>query len=180
MEERESIYKAAMKPGAWFGLYLSVSSCLQLLSVRVPLVENISFLMLLIGYVVFTLLHRKLWLSRPEFNKFSTLWLGGIMIVIYATLITGLATALWVTFIEPDYVQKFYSAIMESIAAQPEQFDQLAIANIRNSMEQGRQLKPMDFVISMMWLSACAGVVLSLVSSLSLYSIKRRSKEIAN
>lgn len=173
--EKKSIYKYAAEAGVPAGLYLTLLSACVLLSIEFPALP-ILVLPLAIGFpfLLWKLLKRIV-TEVPAYNKFATVWLGGIYTVIFGTLICMFLSALYITFVEPDFVWKYVSnaiAAVENSTMSGEYAN--ATALMREAMDAHLLPSNFEFLTTMGWLTCFSGSVLSLVLALILNKSGRK------
>ena len=162
--QKKSIYKYASETGLPAGLYLTAMSFCLLLSVKAP-VMPILLLPLMIGFpVILWLLVRKIAREEPSYNKFSSLWLGGIYTVIFGSLISLFISALYVVAFEPNFVNLYISNALAAVESSPMSGEYSAqIELMREAMEAHILPSSLEFLTSMAWLTCFVGSLLSLI-----------------
>lgn len=179
--QKKSIYSYAAAAGLPAGLYLTLMSASLLLSVRIPSI--VMFLIpLAIGFpFMLWFLMRNISKAEPTYNKFSSLWLGGIYTVIFGTLICLLLSGLYVVFIEPGFVHMYVMNAIEAIestSVAPEYEQTLAL--MREAIEARILPTGLEFLLSMAWLTCFSGSVISLfIAMLIPRDGKKMSREIS-
>lgn len=176
--QRKSIYKYAAEAGVPVGIYLSMMSTFMLLSVKMPLLSSFMLPMTIgfpfyLGYIL-----KRIGKSEPSFMKFSSLWLGGIYTVIFGTLICMLFTAVYMIWIQPGFIDAYFSnmiAAIESSSLSEEYGGSLEA--LRNMKENHLLPTVMDFVTTMGWFTCFSGSILSLFLALI---ISRTSSKVQN
>ena len=173
--QKKSIYKYASEAGLISGLYLSLMSACLLLSIRMPALP-IMLVPLCIGFpfVLWTLM-RNIAKDEPSYNKFSSLWLGGIYTVIFGSLICMFLSSIYIVFVEPGFVHQYINYTIESLEASPmaAQYES-TILLMREAMEAHILPSGMEFLTTMAWFTCFTGSVLSLVIALIMSRISRR------
>lgn len=164
--QKKSIYKYASEAGLPVGLYLTLMSACVLLSIKFPVLP-IFILPLSLGFpVILWMQMRRIIKEEPSYNKFSSLWLGGIYSVIFGTLICMFLSALYIVFVEPNFVNLYVSNALETVEASvmaPEY--ESSIAMMRSAMEAHILPTGLQFLTTMGWTTCFVGSILSLVLS---------------
>lgn len=165
--QKKSIYKFASEAGVPVGLYLTLMSACILLSIKIPALPML-LIPLALGFpVVLWSLMRKISKEEPSYNKFSSLWLGGIYTVIFGTLISTFLSGLYVTFFEPDFVNIYINNALEAIEATPmaDQYE-ASIHLMHEAIDAHILPSGLEFLTSMAWFTCFTGSILSLVIAL--------------
>lgn len=165
--QKKSIYKYASEAGIPAGLYLTLMSACLLLSIKFPALP-IFILPLGIGFpFLLWILMKKIGKSEPSYQKFSSLWLGGIYTVIFGTLIAMFFSALYIVVVEPGFVYLYINNALEAVeASQMAGEYEASIKLMREAMEAHLLPSGMEFLTSMAWLTCFSGSILSLLIAL--------------
>lgn len=165
--QKKSIYKFASEAGLPAGLYLTLMSACVLLSLKMPALPML-LLPLGLGFpVMLWMLMKKIGREEPSYNKFSSLWLGGIYTVIFGTLICTFISALYITFFEPDFVNIYIANALEAVetSGMADQYE-TSIILMREAMAAHILPSGLEFLTSMAWLTCFTGSILSLLIAL--------------
>ena len=175
--EKKSIYKYASEAGLPAGLYLTLMSACVLFSINFPPLPMLLF-PLGIGFpFLLWFLIRKISREEASYNKFSSLWLGGIYTVIFGTLICLFLSALYIVFIQPDFVAIYVNNALEAVESSPMAADYAeSIEMMHKAIEAHILPSGMEFLTTMAWFTCFCGSVLSAVIALI---INYRTKNIA-
>ena len=165
--QKKSIYKYASEAGLPAGLYLSLMSFCLLLSIKLPALPMF-LLPLSIGFpFILWMLMRRIVKSEPSYNKFSSMWLGGIYTVIFGSLICLFLSALYVTFIEPNFVWHYVNNAIEAIESSPMSGDyEETLLLMKEAMKAHILPSSFEFLTTMAWFTCFSGSVLSLLLAL--------------
>ncbi|MDE5874578.1 MAG: DUF4199 domain-containing protein, partial [Muribaculaceae bacterium] len=157
------------RAGLPVGIYLTVMSACLLLSLRIPSLPLL-LLPLAIGFPFFIgYLMELIARDQPAYRKVATLWLGGIYMVIFGTLICALLSALYIKFIDPAFVYSYVSnaiVTIEESAMAPQYASTLNI--MHQAIENHMLPNGMEFVSSLAWSTCFIGSILSLLIALIL------------
>ncbi len=165
----KSIYRYAAEGGIPVGLYLTLISACLLLSLRIPLLPLL-ILPLAIGFP-FLVGWKMEQIARacPPYRRVATLWLGGIYMVIFGTLICTLISALYIKFIDPTFVYSYISNAITTIEQSPMAPDYASTTELMRKAIDNRLLpNGMEFVSSLAWFTCFFGSILSLLLALLL------------
>ena len=177
--QKKSIYKYASEAGLPIGLYLTLMSACLLLSIKFPFLP-IFLLPLGIGFPFLLWIQMKrIAKEEPSYNKFSSLWLGGIYTVIFGTLIAFFLSALYIVFVEPGFVYLYINNAIDTIeSTQMAGEYEASIKLMREAMDAHLLPSGLEFLTSMAWFTCFSGSILSLILSLFMSrSVKKVTKQ---
>lgn len=162
--QKKSIYKYASEAGLPAGLYLAVMSACLLLSVKFPGLPLVLFPLALGFPFILWMLMKRISREEPSYNKFSSLWLGGIYTVIFGTLICMFLSAIYIVVFEPGFVHLYVSNAIQAVESTP-MADQYAptIKLMKEAMDAHLLPSGLEFLTTMAWFTCFAGSILSLV-----------------
>lgn len=165
--QKKSIYKYASEAGVTAGLYLSLMSACVLVSIKVPALPLL-LLPLAIGFpFVLWALMRKIVNEEPSYNKFSSLWLGGLYTVIFGSLICLFLSAIYLVTIEPGFVGLYINNALSAVEASPMASEyEASIHLMREAMEAHIIPSGLEFLTTMAWFTCFCGSILSLFLAL--------------
>lgn len=173
--QKKSIYKYASEAGLPAGLYLSVMSACVLLSVKFPALPMF-LLPLCIGFpFLLWVLIRQISRNEPSYNKFSSLWLGGIYTVIFGSLICMFLSALYIVFFEPDFVNLYVNNALVAVESSPFASEYEASINMMHEAIEAHILPSgLEFLTTMAWFTCFCGSILSLLIALIMSKTGRK------
>ena len=173
--QRKSIYKYASEAGVPAGLYMTLMSACLLLSVKLPALPMM-LLPLCLGFpVLLWFLMNRISIKESAYNKFSSLWLGGIYTVIFGSLICMLMSALYIVFVEPNFVNLYIGNALSAVESTPmaPQYES-SIRMMREAMDAHVLPTGLEFVTTMAWFTCFCGSILSLlIAAVMTYAGKR-------
>lgn len=148
---QKGIVQFAMEAGAYMGLYFVVKFIFAVLSLNYPFCNVVSTIMLLFVPLVVFFMMRRFSNQNEEGIYFSQLWMMGILLFFFASLISGLAQYIYYVYINPEYIKSQLSAAVTLLEA------------VKTGLEQGNIPSPMAVVIQQMWVNVFFGSLLSAV-----------------
>ncbi len=165
--ELKSVYKRGAEYGWKFGLYLSALFFAIVYSSQLPFLAYIGmFLLLLIPFVVYGFL-RRCYILEGGTSSFSTLWMLGILIFIYGSLICGIVTYVWLQYVMPNYIYDSAQAFIKLYESMPEMKNSEGLKVMRMAVDQKMLPSAIEFVFNMIWFTTFFGSVLSIFESLA-------------
>ncbi len=160
----KNIMQAAMEAGAFMGVFFIIKFIFTVLSLYSPLSGMLSsFMMLAIPLMLYYLMRR--YYRDGGISSFSQLWLLGILLFFFASLISGLAQYIYYVYINPDYIRMQFEMAGEAMKL-IEEMNSLSASTLepyKQVMAQGDIPAPMSFVMTQMWVNVFFGSVLSMV-----------------
>lgn len=173
--EKKSIYKYASEAGVPAGLYLTLMSACLLLSVKFSLLPLLLFPLGLGFPFLLWMLIRRISREEPSYDKFSSLWLGGIYTVIFGTLISMFLSAIYIVVFEPGFVHLYVSNAIEALESSPLGGEyESSLALMREAIDAHLLPSGLEFLSTMAWLTCFTGSVLSLVIALIMTKFNRK------
>lgn len=175
--QKKSIYKYASEAGLPAGLYLTVMSACLLLSVKFPGLPLVLFPLALGFPFILWMLMKRILREEPSYNKFSSLWLGGIYTVIFGTLICMFLSAIYIVVFEPGFVQLYVNNAIQAVESTPmaDQY-QPTIALMKEAIDAHLLPSGLEFLTTMAWFTCFMGSILSLFIA---FIMSRSSKKIS-
>lgn len=172
---QKSIYKYSSELGLGMGLYLFLMSASLLASVRWSGSILLLLPLVLAWPVVLWALLRRIWRECPVYRTTGAMWLAGIWICIFGSLICASLSAAWILLFEPDFLYLYLNQCLEMAASAnlPTDYSQMT-ADMRAMLESGHIPTPMQWIFSMIWLTAFSGAVMSLIVALCM-TLRRSS-----
>ena len=107
---QKGIVQFAMEAGAYMGLYFVVKFIFAVLSLNYPFCNVVSTIMLLFVPLVVFFMMRRFSNQNEGGSYFSQLWMMGILLFFFASLISGLAQYIYYVYINPEYIKSQLSA----------------------------------------------------------------------
>ncbi|MCH5227559.1 MAG: DUF4199 domain-containing protein [Muribaculaceae bacterium] len=165
--QKKSIYKYASEAGLPAGLYLTLMSACMLLSIKVPALP-VLILPLGIGFpILLWSLMKKISREEPAYNKFSSLWLGGIYTVIFGTMICMFLSALYIVLVEPSFVHLYVNNALIAVESSPLAGEyEASIEMMRKAIDAHVLPSGLEFLTTLAWFTCFCGSILSLFLAL--------------
>lgn len=159
------IYRRGADDGLWFGIYLSVLFVLLAGSIYSMLEAIVSIIMIMaVPVIIWFYLRRGYRLDNCR-SPFSALWLHGICIFFFGSLLMSLTSYLYLRFYNPAYMndlietgKQFYGSIDSPESAQ--------IVNILQNMQDMHMLPTAgESALRIIWTGVFTGSILSMLVS---------------
>lgn len=160
---QKGIVQFAMEAGAYMGLYFVVKFIFAVLSLNYPFCNVVSTIMLLFVPLVVFFMMRRFSNQNEGGSYFSQLWMMGILLFFFVSLISGLAQYIYYVYINPEYIKSQLSAAVTLLESLNMTSDPSLLEAVKTGLEQGNIPSPMAVVIQQMWVNVFFGSLLSAV-----------------
>lgn len=163
-KQNENLFKSTMTSGAFLGVALILFSVVVYVfnMTLKPGVSFISYVIILVGIIYGTKTYRDNFLKG--IMKYSTALATGTLIVIFAGVISGLYSYIFVSYIDPGYFDKI---IEQTIITYQEQG--LTDEQIESAVSMTSAMRtPLFFALGSLLGSAVMGFIFSLITSIFL------------
>ncbi|MBR5843816.1 MAG: DUF4199 domain-containing protein [Bacteroidaceae bacterium] len=161
--ERKSLLMYAMEGGVWLGLYLVARFVCGVAGLYSPVLNTVAML-LFVGTPVM------LYWVMMRFHKqsgymwgFAMLWMMGIMLFFFASLISCVPEYIFYQYIDPDYIATAASQSIKLIEEMGVMQDAASLEEIRKMLSTDAVPTPFQMVMSTMWANIFFGSLLSIV-----------------
>ena len=178
MEDRKSVYSRAAVCGLPLGGGDSLAATMFLYSDKVPVLAYLAMaLMLCLPSMVFR--YEKAALLEEKGNiDMAGLWIMGILMTVYALLITGLVSFVEMQYLRPQYVYEQVQTAIDTLKQMPRgQFSCELLDEMNRAVSEGLLPRPIEVVMNMFCMSAMAGSFVSLVITMIVTRSSGKMKE---
>ena len=160
---RKSLLKYSMESGVWLGLYLIVRFVFTVTSMY-SVMANILALALYVGtpFVVYRIMlqyHR----NNGYISFFSLLWMMGIMLFFFASLISCIPEYIFYEYINPQYVTE----LLDNTFVKLDEMDLLkgntSLESMRKALDEGGAPTSIQMILQSIWSNVFFGSLLSMV-----------------
>lgn len=160
----KSAYRYSSEMGPAMGALLFLMSACLIAGIHIPALSLCILPLGLAVPVLLALLLRHIWIRAPHLRSFGAMWLAGIWIFIFGALICAILSAAWILLLEPGFVETYIRTSIDAI----ENSNMAAaysseLAQMNSMIEAGAVPSPMQFIFTMIWSTAFAGSILSLL-----------------
>lgn len=167
-QPRKPLTLYAMQYGVYMGVYLLIVFLFSAWSRYAAIFNTLTvFSIIAIPAVVYLIMSH---FMRSEYgsSRFVVLWLLGIYLFFFASLISGLGEYLYCTFIVPDFIPSQIEAMLQILdTAEIRSAEMQEIVDIvRTSYEQGYYPTPIEMVYQMIWAKVFLGSIVSIFVAL--------------
>ena len=165
-EQRISIYQRASVWGIPFGLYLS---CIGISGVFVDWFMPLSYIFMIL--VVCTPLvvyyyQRRMFIEEDGFSEYAALWMLGIMLFLFSTVLASFIMFLVIQFGRPDFLYDQALAMIKSSSEIPEMRDSEFVRVLQRMVDNRLLPVPIEMVFNTFWLVTSAGCITSAITAI--------------
>lgn len=172
----KSIYRRGAEDGAIFGVYLSVLFIVTAMSMTgMSMLASLAGLALIVAVpaVIYVFLRRSYFADERR-STFSALWLHGICIFFFGSLLMALTSYVYMRILHPEFIP-------EMLAAARSFYDSLGTDEGREMVKMIDQVvknhlypTPGEASVEIIWTAVATGSILSMLLSLVVRAIYRR------
>ncbi len=169
----KSIYRRGADDGFWFGIYLSVLCVALFKSIDSPVLFLAAMVMVAaVPVIVYFFLRRGYRVDNCK-RQFSAMWLHGICIFFFGSLLMALTAYIYLRFIEPAYINNSINMAKELYLA-VDTAEAREIANLLQKI-QDNNLQPTagGTAMQIIWFGVLTGSLLSMVLSSIIRAVTR-------
>ena len=170
----ESFNRRAANDGLFLGIYLSVIFLVSIFSAKMLVLAHIGLLMLLalpfVGIWAIVRFHRNCQGIAP----LSVLWMYGILLFLYASLICAIVVYVYMQYIDTDLITNQINETIEAAEKAPTAFSTDFIAQLKQLRDSHMLPSPIQIAMAMLWATSFFGSVLSLLTAIALSIFKKR------
>lgn len=173
--EIKSVYKRGAEYGWSFGLYLSAIFMTLVYGSPTSLLSFFGLvLVLLIPFLLFFYL-RHCYVVEGGTSTFSALWMLGILIFIYGSLVCGAVSYVWLQYVKPTFIHDQALLVLDMYKRIPEMSKSDVVRLLQTAIDGKLLPSPIEFVFEMIWLTTFAGSVLSIFEAMAvrMFDIKK-------
>lgn len=173
----KSVYRQGADDGLKFGIFLSVLSILLFISVGKSAIASIPSLILIAAapFVIFRY-QRKYYNERNGLSTFSELWMYGMLMCIFGSLICGVVSFVYLKFLEPTLIYDQAKSVLELYESIPEMKNSDFVEMLRIAINDNKLPSAIDYVMQMIWLTTFLGSITSMFLSLIVRAFPCKNK----
>ncbi len=169
----KSVYRRGADDGFWFGLYLSILFLVSANSIFSAFAGIFSVVMAIaVPFIIFFFLRRS-YRADNFTSTFSALWLHGICIFFFGSLIAALTTYIFLRFVNPTYINTLVDMAIEFYGS-VDTPDAHEVTTVLQKARAAHMLPtPGGTAVQVIWAGVFTGSLLSMVVSAIVKASKR-------
>lgn len=163
---KKSIARYAMEYGVYFGIYLILKFVLMTFGVGSLIASFFSEILLIaLPFVLYYIMlrYKK---QEPENAHFSQLWMFGIFLFFFASLLSGIVEYVYYRYINPTYIEMQMAALLDLIEEITQAQNSEMLQIMRTGLEKGGAPSPIEMVFQTIWTNVFLGSLLSIIVAL--------------
>ena len=168
-----SVYRRGADDGFLMGLYLSVLFIASVCSIYSALAGIASAAMALAVPVMIFLFLRRSYRSDNCRSTFSALWLHGICIFLFGSLLMALTSYLYLRFINPAYITTVLDMAKEIYSSVDTDDARQMVAAIQKAQDSHLVFTPRQIAVEIIWAGVFSGSLLSMVVAAIVRAVTR-------
>lgn len=158
-----SVYARGASDGAWMGLVLCGIFASWALAARMP-AASLAFPVLCLAVPVLAWwLLRRSYRADMGLTTFSALWMHGICIFFFGTLLMGALALVWLRWLEPGLLRSSLESAADIYAQIGTPDAQKLAADVHTILERGMVPRPVDVSLALLWAGVFSGSILSMI-----------------
>ncbi|MBR1474865.1 MAG: DUF4199 domain-containing protein [Muribaculaceae bacterium] len=165
MEEQKSVFKRGAEMGVPMGLYMTTISVCSIFADRFATLSWVVIVLLVAGPWMVWRLQRRYYMEEGMTCEYATLWMLGILMIIYGALITGLVTWAVLQWVRPGYIYEVTQQFVDIYSTMPEMKGNELLTAMQRAIDTGSLPSPIETVTSTFWLVTFSGCVMSAITA---------------
>ena len=163
---KKRIYQRAGEWGVPFGLYLACAAMASIFADWfMPL--QLLFLVLLLGIPAVTYyFQRRKFIEDDGFTEYSGLWMLGIMLFIFGTVLCSFIVFMVLQFGRPNFIYEQTQAAVDLYNAMPQMQDKAILDVLQRAIDERALPTPIEMVMSVFWFVTFGGSLVSALTAL--------------
>lgn len=162
----KSLYKSAADDGLIMGGYLSLIFIVMIISVQSAAISFIGILLIIGLPVLLGFFLRRTYVREKGFTLFTSLWMQGILIFIFGSLICSVVSYIYLQYINPTFIYDQVKSALNLYESINEFKNMEFVKTMKLAIEQKLLPTPIQFVVQMIWVTGFFGSILSLFVAL--------------
>lgn len=175
-----SVYAAGASDGLWMGLVMGACVLCMIGAARIPILSLFGVSLFLCAPFVAWMLVRREWLYGSSPGTFSAVWLHGICMFLFGSLIMALFMYVGLRFVCPGWIESQTLLAARQLSESPDTAEQSRM--LMRVIEEGQMPSPIYTSISSIWLVSFTGSLWSMIFAFILTRTKhfrdKRAKKI--
>lgn len=165
MDERKSVFKRGAEFGVPMGMYMTTISVCSIFADRMPALSWVVLIMLLGGPWMVWRLQRRYFIEEGGTSDYATLWMLGILMIIYGALITGLVTWGVLQWVRPGYIYEMTQNFVDIYGKMPEFKDNELLQVMQRAIDNDALPTPIEMVMNTFWMVTFSGCLMSAITA---------------
>lgn len=171
----KSVYRRGADDGFIFGLYLSLMFVLQAISLEHnSLIASLTALILVLGVpVIIYIFLRRGYIADGRRSQFSAMWLHGICIFFFGSLLMALTAYIYLRVINPAFISHTFEILRAAYTELGTESALIIAKTIEEIQTQHLYPTAVEIAVQIIWLAVFSGSLLSMFEALIIRAIGR-------
>ena len=170
-EPKKSIYKRAAEWGLPFGLYIACMGVASIYADYFAPLSIIFILMIMATPLVVYYFQRRRFIEDDGFTEYAGLWMLGILLFIFGSVIASFIIYLVLQYFRPDFMYEQARMVIEAYSKIPQASDSEMLEILQKMVDRRLLPTPIETVFNAFWFITFGGCLVSAVTAL----VARRS-----
>mgnify|MGYP002621685158 FL=1 len=166
MEPKISIYQRASEWGVPFGLYLACAAVAFIFADWFTPLSLVFFILFFGTPFVVCYFQRRKFIEDNGFTEYAGLWMLGIMLFIFGTILASFIVFIVLNYGRPDFMYDQTRHVIESYSEMPEMRDSEVLSILQRMVDEQRLPSPIEVVFNVFWFVTFGGSVTSAITAL--------------
>ena len=165
-EPKKSIYKCAAEWGLPFGLYLSCMGVASIYADYFAPLSIIFILMIMATPLVVYYFQRRRFIEDDGFTEYAGLWMLGILLFIFGSVIASFIIYLVLQYFRPDFKYEQARMVIEAYSKIPQASDSEVLRVLQRMVDEKLLPTPIEAVFNAFWFITFFGSLVSAITAL--------------
>ena len=165
-EQRPSIYQKASVWGIPFGLYLTCAGVASVFMDWFNPLAMVCILLMVCAPLVVYYVQRRYFIEENGFVEYAAMWMLGIMLYMFGTVLASFIMFLIIQYIRPDFVYDQANMVIKSYSEIPEMRDSELVHVLKRAVEERRLPSPIETVFNAFWFVTFGGCITSAITAI--------------
>lgn len=165
-EPKKSIYKRAAEWGLPFGLYIACMGVASIYADYFAPLSIIFILMIMATPLVVYYFQRRRFIEDDGFTEYAGLWMLGILLFIFGSVIASFIIYLVLQYFRPDFMYEQARMVIEAYSKIPQASDSEVLRVLQRMVDEKLLPTPIEAVFNAFWFITFFGSLVSAISAL--------------
>ena len=165
-EPKKSIYKRAAEWGLPFGLYIACMGVASIYADYFAPLSIIFILMIMATPLVVYYFQRRRFIEDDGFTEYAGLWMLGILLFIFGSVIASFIIYLVLQYFRPDFMYEQARMVIEAYSKIPQDSDSEVLRVLQRMVDEKLLPTPIEAVFNAFWFITFFGSLVSAITAL--------------
>lgn len=165
-EPKKSIYKRAAEWGLPFGLYIACMGVASIYANYFAPLSIIFILMIMATPLVVYYFQRRRFIEDDGFTEYAGLWMLGILLFIFGSVIASFIIYLVLQYFRPDFMYEQARMVIEAYSKIPQASDSEVLRVLQRMVDEKLLPTPIEAVFNAFWFITFFGSLVSAITAL--------------